>query len=403
MMKILLLTPDLPYPSESGVALRSCGIIRGLHAAGHEITLLSFGGREPIAADNPLLDWCKDIHALPLPPHSRAKRIRKLLFSAEADMEHRLADADFEAALKNLLRDEAYDLVQFFGIEFGRYLPLMFRRGRNAKIVYDAQNAEADLQRAIADIDRRSLRRLPASLYSRIQTRRLTRLESEICRAVDLVAAVSGEDRELLQRHGGAPIHVVPNGIHADDYREPAGNLREAHQLVFSGKMDYRPNVDAMEWFCAEILPRVRQQLPQTEVVIVGRNPHARIKAKAGDSVRITGWVESVQPYLHHAAVYIVPLRMGSGTRLKVLQALASGCAVVSTSLGAAGLHDEALSTLRIADDADGFARAVTQLLRDESARLDMGRRAQESARKHYDWAALMPRLLRAYRSIGLG
>ena len=402
-MKILLLTPDLPYPSESGVALRSAGIIRGLREAGHDLTLLSFAGSQPDPQGNPLWQWCRQIGVLPLPPHSRRKRLRMLLTSAQTDMQQRLDSDDYERALIALLRGEDFDLIQFFGIEFGRYLPLMRRYGKGAKLVYDAQNAEADLQQTMAKIDRQQLQRLPAALYSTVQARRLRRFEGEVCRAVDLVVAVSDEDSALLRIHGGAPRQVVPNGIRADDYREPADNQRSTRQLVFSGKMDYRPNVDAMEWFCAESLPRIRQQLPETELVIVGRNPHARIQARAGDGVRISGWVESVQPYLHAAAVYVVPLRMGSGTRLKILQALASGCAVVSTSIGAAGLHADVLDTLQIADDAAGFAEKITALLRDDAARAELGRRAQARVREHYDWSALIPRLLGAYRSIGLG
>lgn len=399
-MKILLLTPDLPYPPESGVALRSFGILRGLREAGHEITLLSFASGEPPPESNPLYELCRQIQVVPLPSHSRRKRLLKMLTSRQADMQHRLASATFDGALKTLLHGENFDLIQFFGIEFGRWLPLIQAHG---KVVYDAQNAEADLQRAIALIDRKQPRRWLSALYSSVQARRLWRFEGEICRAVDLVVAVSDEDKQLLLHHAGAPVHVVPNGINVDDYRPPASGLRQHCSLVFSGKMDYRPNVDAIEWFCAEVLPRVHKSLPQTRLIIVGRNPQAHILALADEHTQVTGWVESVQPYLHVATLYIVPLRMGSGTRLKILQALASGCTVVSTSIGAAGLHDEALATLQLADTAEDFAEAVVALLKDDAARAETGRSAQASVRKHYDWSALLPRLLDAYRSIGLG
>lgn len=402
-MKILLLTPDLPYPPESGVALRSFGILRGLREAGHEIALLSFASPEPPAQSNPLNELCATVQVVPLPSHSRRKRLLKMLTSGEADMQHRLASAEFESALRALLESENFDAIQFFGIEFGRWLPLMQAHGRGAKLVYDAQNAEADLQRAIALIDRKQPRRWLSALYSSQQASRLRRFECEICRAVDLVVAVSDADKQLLLQHRGARIHVVPNGINVDHYRPPASLLRERWQLVFSGKMDYRPNVDAMEWFCAEVLPRVRKRLPQARLCIVGRNPQARILALADEHTQVTGWVESVQPYLHAAALYIVPLRMGSGTRLKILQALASGCTVVSTSIGAAGLHGEALAALQLADTAEDFAEAVVALLQDDAARAETGLSAQASVRKHYDWSALLPRLLDAYRSIGLG
>ena len=259
------------------------------------------------------------------------------------------------------------------------------------------------MQQTIANIDRKSPSRLHAALYSTLQARRLRRFEGEICREVDLVVAVSGEDAELLRGYDGAPLHVVQNGIQTRDYRPPRPNVRSPQQIVFSGKMDYRPNVDAMQWFCGDILPRVHERLPDTQLIIAGRNPHPRVQALADERVAVTGWVESVQPFLHTSALNVVPLRMGSGTRLKILQAMASACPVVSTSVGAAGLNDETLGAVRIADDADAFADAVVRLLNDHEARARIGKLGMASVRKHYDWKALMPRLLDAYRSIGLG
>ena len=399
-MNILLITPDLPYPSESGVALRSVGILRGLRSARHQVSLLTFASDTSAGYDNPLSDWCRNLQLVPMPAHSRRKRLTKLLFSGEADMQHRLASDTFENALEWALVEGRYDIIQFFGIEFGRYLPLMRALCRGAKIVYDAQNAEADLQQTIANIDRKSPSRWHAALYSTIQARRLRRFEGEICREVDLVVAVSDEDADFLPGYNGAPLHVVPNGIQTRDYRPPRRNLRSPVQIVFSGKMDYRPNVDAMQWFCGDILPRVHERLPDTQLVIAGRNPHPRVQALANERVAVTGWVKSVQPHLHSSALYVVPLRMGSGTRLKILQALASGCPVVSTSVGAAGLNDETLDAIHIADDADAFADAVVKLLNDEEARERIGKQGMASVRKHYDWKALMPRLLDAYRSV---
>ena len=119
--------------------------------------------------------------------------------------------------------------------------------------------------------------------------------------------------------------------------------------------------------------------------------------------MQVTGWVDAVEPYLRRATIYIVPLRMGSGTRLKVLQAMAAGCAVLSTSIGAAGLNCEARGALKIADDADEFAGALVALLSDARQRSELGARAQRAAREHYDWSALIPRLLRAYEELGIG
>ncbi len=402
-MKTLLLTPDLPYPSESGAAIRNMGIIRGLSGAGHRISLLSFAEQPPAAA-NPLFQLCQRVEAVPLPHHGKLKRIVKLFSSRQADMEFRLASAEFRQTLRRRLQEEAFDLIQFSGIELGSCLPLIQANKKEAKIVYDALNAEAELQRVVAQVDRAVFRRLPAAIYSSIQSARLEGFERAICRGVDATIAVSDEDRSFLREHNGAPIFVMPNGITVADYKPPAITAREPLLLVFSGKMDYRPNVDAVEWFHSAIFPLVRAQLPQARLLIVGRNPHQRLESLAADrSLRVTGWVESVQPFLQAAAIYVVPLRMGSGTRLKILQAMAARCAVVSTSIGAAGLNADALNALAIADDAAAFARAIISLLDDERRRRELGELAQAQVSRYYDWSALIPRLLQAYAELNLG
>lgn len=403
-MKILLLTPDLPYPSESGAALRNIGFIRGLARAQRRVTLLSFTEQPLDAETNPLYQLCERVECISLPRRGRGQRIAQFLLSGRADIEFRLASRAFERKLGELLGATEFDLVQFSGIELGHYLPSIRARARRAKIIYDALNAEAELQRLVAQVERHDRRRLPAAIYSTIQSRRLTRYEGAICRSVDAVLAVSDEDRRLLERYSGAPIHVLPNGVAAADYKPPAGSTRAPAQLVFSGKMDYRPNVDAVEWFASSVFPRILELYPEANLLIAGRNPHKRIQALASDNrITITGWVDSIQPYLHNASIYIVPLRMGSGTRLKILQAMAAGCAVASTSVGAAGLNDEARSALCIVDGAEAFAEALSALLADDERRRELGARAERVVKEYYDWSALTPRLLRVYAEMDRG
>lgn len=403
-MKILLLTPDLPYPSESGAAIRNMGIIRGLSEAGHRLSVLSFAEHAPDPATNPLYGVCDSVRAVPTPRHGKRKRIVKLLLSGQADMSFRLASEEYARTLTAILKENAFDLIQFSGIELGCYLPVIQANKKKAKVVYDALNAEAELQRVVAQVDWQRPRRWPAAVYSTLQSARLWRYEGAICRQVDAVIAVSDEDRAHLIEHGGAPVYVMPNGISAADYAPPADARRERCQLVFSGKMDYRPNVDAVEWFHHAIFPMVCERFPEARLLIVGRNPHRRLASLAADEgVQVTGWVDSVQPYLHRATIYVAPLRMGSGTRLKILQAMAARCAVVSTSIGAAGLNDSVHNALTIADEAEDFAEKIVSLLADESRRRALGGLAQDQARRHYDWSALIPRLLRAYREIGFG
>ena len=169
--------------------------------------------------------------------------------------------------------------------------------------------------------------------------------------------------------------------------------------------MDYRPNVDAVEWFHRIYLSVGARAVPgERACSLLGAirigGWHRWLPTMG---VQVTGWVDSVQPYLHRATIYVAPLRMGSGTRLKILQAMAARCAVVSTSIGAAGLNDSVQSALTIADEPEDFAEKIVSLLADESRRRALGQLAQERVRRHYDWSALIPQLLRAYREIGLG
>lgn len=403
-MEILLLSPDNPFPSESGAAIRNYGIIRGLYGSGHRVTLLTFGDSAPGPGTNPLFQYCADVHSCPIPQRSKLDRIAALLITRRADMEDRLMSAAFGQKLAAILDSRAFDIIQFSGIELGSYLPLIELKKGAAKVVYDALNAEAELQRLICQLDRKRPSRLHTALYSAIQARRLETYERKLCGSVDAVIAVSEEDRSLLASYGGAPIYVMPSGIFVDDYASCAGERRADNQLVFTGKMDYRPNVDAIEWFCDSILPVLLQRHPALKLIIVGRNPHPRIQALAdGNHVRVTGWVESVLPYLQATTLFVLPMRMGSGTRLKILEAMAAGCAVVSTPLGASGLHGSIREAIEIVDDSDRFAQAISSLLSDMDRRQALGEQAREQVRAHYDWSALMHRLFSAYEDLGLG
>ncbi len=404
-MNILLLTPDIPYPTASGAAIRNYGIIRGLVSAGHKLTVLTFVQGEVDKTTNPLYTICDHVYTANLPTRTKSERIQNLVTSTKADIEYRLQSDDFEKQLINLLNNSTYDVIQFSGIELGCYVTTIHKHNTSAKVIYDALNAEAELQRVIYTIDRQNPKRLPIAIYSYIQAQRIKTFERDLCNSVDCVIAVSEEDKQFLSEYLGAPIYVMSNGIFVDDYIAPDDQPSRHHnELVYTGKMDYRPNVDAIEWFAGSILPTIQERLPDTILTIVGRNPHPRIQPYAEeDYITITGWVDSVQPYLHQATIFIVPLRMGSGTRLKILEAMASGCAVVSTSIGSAGLHDNVRAAMRIADDEAEFAQTVVSLLHDTSLRQRLGEQAVQQVRQYYDWSALIPKLLSAYEDIGLG
>lgn len=398
-----MLTPALPYPTHQGGALRNFGILKGLAQRGHAITLLSFHHN---GAPDVLRELCARVEIVPTPERSKLHRLRDLLITGQPDLARRLESAAFRERLRAILSETQFDLIQFEGLEMAIYLDAAREMQPNAKLIYDAHNAEHALQAVIARVESDDRRRWLPALYSRIQARRITRFERQITHAADAVIAVSEEDAAMLRPfRADGEVFSLPNGIFVDDYAQTREVLElTGEPLVFTGKMDYRPNVDAMQWFTEAVLPRITIQRPEARLYIVGQKPHASLQTlRTDERIEITGWVADVQPFLHAAQVYIAPLRMGSGTRLKILEAMAAGCAVVATSAAVAGLNDSTRAALLIADDDRRFAEAVITLLNDPAQRAKLGEAAQAAVRAHYDWSALIPCLLAIYREIGLG
>ncbi|NDJ51864.1 MAG: glycosyltransferase, partial [Chloroflexi bacterium] len=292
--------------------------------------------------------------------------------------------------------------VQIEGLEMAAYLTTIRQHAPEVKLIYDAHNVEYDLQDRIAGQDAQHLRRLPYAIYSRIQTRRLERFEAQVCREADRILAVSGADaQKLRQLDHRTPVTVIPNAIDTSQYIDhdetEASIVKPA--LVFTGKMDFRPNVDAMLWFADQVLPIVREAVPGTHLTIVGKSPHPRLedlRGKAG--VTVTGFVPAIQPYIKAADVFVAPLLMGSGTRLKVLEAMSMRRAIVSTRLGAEGIDIVHREHALLADSAKDFAESVIMLLQDAELRERLGRHAFDLVREQYDWEAVLPRLLEVYR-----
>jgi glycosyltransferase involved in cell wall biosynthesis len=181
-------------------------------------------------------------------------------------------------------------------------------------------------------------------------------------------------------------VTVVPTGVDTQKYTPAPPASPDPPRIVFTGSMDWEPNVDAVAYFCSEIFPQIRAEFPQAVFQIVGRNPHSSVKQLASTSVEVTGTVPSVTKYLNEASVMVVPLRIGGGTRLKIFEAMAVGKAVVSTSIGAEGLDVQSGRDLILADNAKSFGDAVCLLLRDAQCRRGYEQAAAKVAAQ-YDWS----------------
>jgi sugar transferase (PEP-CTERM/EpsH1 system associated) len=402
-MHILLLTPQLPYPPHQGTSLRNYNLIAQL-AKRHQVEVLSFLDEgQSLAAATPLLEICSWVEAVPAPQRTMVKRIKQLLGSRLPDMAWRLWSPYYRECLKRRLNEVRFDVVQIEAIELAPYLCAVEAVRPRPLIVFDEHNCEWRLQQRAFLTDVRIPWRWPAALYSFIQWKRLHRYEGDICRRVDKVIAVSEADREGIQSVApGISITVVPNGVDLEEYRDYRGE-KERFELVFTGKMDFRPNVDAMLWFCDQVLPLIRRVYPSTRLAIVGQRPHPRLeRLRRVEGITLTGWVPDVRPYLAGATVYVAPLRVGGGTRLKLAQAMAMGCAIVATSLAAEGFPIESGKHMLLADTPYEFATAVLQLLDSPDVRNRLGAEARMFVQSHYGWEQLVPRLEEVYQSASM-
>ena len=397
-LKILFLASRFPYPAHSGGSLRLYGLIEGIVKLGHQIDLFCMA--DAIETQTPLHQLCGQIVAA-LPPHRRlSDRLRDIAFTTYADIGRRFwSDAAF-MQLEELIQRENYDIVQGEGIEMAMYLLRLHEKHPDLRLVYGSQNAEADLQRGIFKAEIQHPRRWIAALYSWIQWRRIARFEKDVCTACEHVIAVSEADRELFAHMTQTEITVVKNGITVANYDHiTANNDLGAGALVFTGSMGYRPNVDGVVWFAENIFANITHSAKH--FYIVGNRPAARVlDLQAHEQITVTGYVESIEPYLAGAKVYLVPLRMGSGTRLKILEAMAAGCPVVSTSIGALGLGAMSGEHLILADTPQAFAEAVEMLLNNDELRQKLIVNGRQFVERYFDWSVIVPNLEKAYQQM---
>jgi sugar transferase (PEP-CTERM/EpsH1 system associated) len=414
-MHLLFLTPQLPFPPRQGTTIRNFNLLRHL-ARRHTIDLLTFlAPGEQLAADSPLHTLCRRVATAPQPTRPAVRRARDTFTTRTPDMGLRLQSAAMHALVTEWAAQTDYDIVQVEGIELVQYGIQVagHKQGKRLALIFDNHNCEYLLQQRNAFNDLRLPRRWPAAVYSLLQWRKLVRYEAAALEAADATAAVSEADKQaMLHIAPGADITVISNGIDLTEYRpaaSPAHPLTRspAHPLtlVFTGKMDYRPNIDAALWFAQEVLPLIATREPAVVFQLVGMNPHARLDVLAGHpNIEITGAVADTQPYIQGAAAYVIPMRVGGGTRFKALEAMACAKAIVSTSLGVEGIPVRHGQELLLADTPADFAAAVLRLIDDARSGAPLaqtlGAAARHFVEERYGWDAIVPQFDQLYQRV---
>jgi sugar transferase (PEP-CTERM/EpsH1 system associated) len=405
-MRLLFLTPQAPYPPRQGATIRNYALIKHL-AQRHAVDLLTFlAPGDELDAGNPLHQLCRRIGTRPQPRRTTSQRLATTLRSRRPDMALRLDDPAMHKLVAQWLAEEVYDGVQIEGIEMAQYGQWVGQAKGRPVLVFDDHNCEYLLQKRSALTDLREPQRWPAAIYSLVQWQKLRWYEARVCRQADVVLAVSEADRAALAALApDLSIRVVSNGIDLADY--PCAMVGQVaphppYRILFTGKMDYRPNIDAALWFGRTVLPLIQAEEPQVRFQIVGQHPHPRLdELRANPAIIITGAVRAIHPYLEAATLCVIPMRVGGGTRLKALEAMAAGKAIVSTTLGVEGIPVQDNQELLLADTPEAFAAATLTLIRDAQRGGEQARRLGECARSfvadRYSWDKITPIVEEAY------
>ncbi len=360
-----MLLPSRPWPADAGAKIRNAGLVHLLREQ-HELDVLAF--------DDPSA-------------RSTIRRGVEVLTSDLPDMAQRLWSREFADLVRNRLRESRYDAVQAEGIEMARYLTLVPPEQR----VYDAHNAEFLLQQRLAWIGSPLSR-----VYSRLQSQRLQRFEGAVVRNSRMTLAVSQHDANqlLALSRGPANVQVVPNAIDVTAYvfRTPASQVQP--NLLFVGKLDFRPNADALSWFLQEVLPGIDATL-----FAVGASPPGWLvqHGQHNQRVAVTGYVADERPYLARCAALVLPVQTGGGSRLKALVAMASGLPIVSTRLGMEGLEAEPGTHFLQANTATEWIEALQRVFGDSDLRRQLAYSARELVAQRYDWSVVRGQVRAAY------
>jgi polysaccharide biosynthesis protein PslH len=403
-LSVLFVTPFLPSPPRFGAQRRLHELISGV-AASNDTSVLSLVDptEDQEAAIHATEEYCRRVVTVSNPAYHAGQGRKRLLQLASLGSPHSYEwrghnEGPFGAALEQMLAHR-YDVVHFELAPMAGYAAACsLGRGKRPILCLDEHNIEYDIVRRTAGVEAGALRRA----YSAIEWRKVRREERHAWSHLDGCTVTSVRDQDmLLADEPTAHTAVVPNGVDLEAFQSshpvPLRAPQEPQTLLFFGAIDYYPNTDAMLFFLHDAFPRLAARYPHLRLCIVGRKPPESILSQRSATVEVTGVVDDVRPWIERADIVIVPLRIGGGTRLKILEAMAMGKAVVSTTLGAEGLDVVPERDLLIADDAVGLVAQVGRLLDDQ----ELGRRIGASARhlvaSRYSWKAAVDSLSTFY------
>ena len=394
-MKILFLSPTVPFPLTDGGRIRVFNLLKQI-AVKNEVTLLALETQTTDADGVAELQQLGiQVHLVPnastLPSVSFGTLVKAFLKRQPITVARYDIPA-YRQKFRELIATQTFDLVHYEMFHIAQ-----FHTETHLPGVLSQQNVDSAIWRRLCSETANPLYKF-AYWTQQLAFQRYERVLSP---KFDVVTCTSDIDAAVFQQYCTEnAIEIIPNGVDITHYRPDFTTEAPTH-LIYIGSMDWYPNEDAVAFFADEVLPRIQEKVPDVAFSIVGGNPSARVqKLAARDGVIVTGRVSEIKPYFAEATVFVVPLRIGSGTRLKILEALAMGKAIVSTTVGAEGLDLKDGAEIFIADEPTAFADAVTRLLTDAQLRRRIGENGRSRVEQDYDWRSIGEKLHALYTKI---
>lgn len=426
MLRVLHFVPRVCWPLDTGAKLRNYHLARVL-AERADITLLAFSENDEQKAESsnshPQHFYQRMILVRRDQGYTFSKIVRGAVGSTPLPVLNYTTNA-MKQQLARILDKDDFDIVQIESIHLAAYLPIIRAAKNRPLVICDWHNVESELMWRYSERETNLLRRA----YAQKTSRQMSRLERRALDEFDAHIVVSRRDGErLLEQNPDARLFVIENGVDTSSYMD--AQLEEAHaawlarpdnsptnssmprnessserakrRIAFVGSMDYHANVDGVVNFAEEIWPLLRQQMPDLIFTIVGRDPAPEVlELAAMQGIEVTGTVADVRPYYYEMLAAIIPLRVGGGSRLKILEAMAAGVPVISTTLGAEGLDVEDGRNIIIAETGDEFCRAVTSIAQDDEQRRKLIEAGRALVHERYDWSRLGTMLFESYKSL---
>jgi glycosyltransferase involved in cell wall biosynthesis len=381
-MKVLWISPKLPYPPESGDKLRQFNLIRHL-SSGVDISLIAFAlAKEEEVQSKHMEQYCGKVRTFFSPNPSYVERIRSILTTGKPYYVSRYQDLAVAAYITDEIETFQPDLVQIehtYMAEYLRKIPPDLERPS----ILTKHNIDADLALQNYRLADSSVRKV----FWWLEWKKMALYEPYVDNLFSSVVVMSEVDKaEILRRKKPPPVvNVVENGVDTVKL-QPFAPVYDP-VMLFIGALDYLPNQDAANYLCREIFPLIKKSFQNAGILLVGRKPSPEILGLASEAVEVWGDVPEVEPFYRRASIAVVPLRAGSGSRLKILEAMALGRPVVSTTKGAEGLEIEAGKDFLAADDPAAFAESIKMLFNEPGLYQNISSHARKTVEEKYDWS----------------